>query len=282
MAISLANLQSGKTDKPARMLVYGVAGIGKTTLGVNAPSPVFIQTEDGLNADCATFGVMRTLDDVMGALQALYVEEHDFKTLVVDSLDWLEPLIWDAVCNDHGVKNIEDLGFGKGYVHAVDKWRTYLEALNYLRNERGMTIIQIAHAQIKRFDDPATEAYDRYLIKLHSKAAAVVEEHVDAVLFANYQISTVEKDTGFGKKRTRAVGGGRRVLHTQERPAYQAKNRFGMPETVELSWDAVAPYLPGYGVPQQPVTSQPTGVPDSNPDPAATSGEAPQETAPAA
>lgn len=144
MAISLSSL-SKNSIKKKRIIIHGDAGIGKTTLGAMAPSPVFIQTEDGLgNLDATAFPLAKTFDDIMGALQSLYTEEHEFKTLVVDSLDWLEPLIWAQVCATHKVQSIEALGFGKGYVEALSLWRQFFEGVTALRDAREMDIIMIA------------------------------------------------------------------------------------------------------------------------------------------
>ena len=245
MAISLAQLTRASTPKPPRLLVHGVAGVGKTTFASQANQPVFIQTEDGLGTlPVAHFPLARTFEEVLEALVALYTEPHDFQTVVVDSVDWLEPLIWAKACRDNGWASIEDAGFGKGYLAALTYWRQYLDGLNALRDDRGMTVIQIAHTDIKRFDSPEHDPYDRYVIKLHSRAAALLQEHSDAVLFANYRISTVKADVGFNKKVNRALGSGERVLHTAERPAFLAKNRYGLPETLALDWTSFAQAMP--------------------------------------
>ena len=243
MAISLSSLRSSSERKPPRILCYGTSGIGKTTLGTAAPSPVFIQTEES-EVDCPTFGLLRTYGEVMEAIGALYSEPHGHRTLVLDSLDWLEPLVWAETCRANNWANIEAAGYGKGYLAALDQWRILLDGMNALRDERGMTIILLAHCEIKRFDSPETEPYDRYQIKLHTRASALVQEHVDAVLFANYRVSTVKSDLGFNKKAVRGVGGGDRLLYTAERPAFLAKNRFGMPDSVPLSWPDLAAAIP--------------------------------------
>ena len=94
MAISLASLNRTTALKPPRILIHGVHGVGKTTFAAGAPDPVFILTEDGLGTlEVPHFPLARTFDEVMQALAALYTEEHAFRTLVVDSVDWLEPLI---------------------------------------------------------------------------------------------------------------------------------------------------------------------------------------------
>jgi len=247
MAISLASLRRGGEAQPPRLLVYGVAGVGKTKLAAAAPNPVFLQTEDGLGRlDAATFGLLRSFDAVMEALASLYSEPHDFQTVVVDSLDWLEPLVWQHACKINNWATIEEPGYGKGYIAALDLWRQYLDWINALREDRRMMVVQLAHTDIKRFDSPEHEPYDRYVIKLHARAAALLQEHADVVMFANYRISTVKSDVGFNKKVTRALGSGERVLYTAERPAFLAKNRYGLPDVLPLDWDAFAAAMPKF------------------------------------
>lgn len=247
MAISLNDLKRSTALSAPRVLMHGVAGVGKSTFAAGAPEPVFILTEDGLGTlDVPHFPLARSFGAVMEALAALYTEDHAFKTVVIDSVDWLEPLIWAQCARDNGWSSIEDAGYGKGYVAALDLWRQYLDGLNALRNDKGLTVIQIAHTEIKRFDSPEHEPYDRYVIKLHARAAALLQEHSDAVLFANYRISTVKSDVGFNRKVTRALGSGERVLYTAERPAFLAKNRFGLPDTLPLDWAAFAAAMPHF------------------------------------
>ena len=245
MAISLAQLTRTNSPKPPRVLIHGVAGVGKTTFAADANAPVFVQTEDGLGTLATShFPLARTFEDVIDALAALYTESHDFKTVVVDSVDWLEPLVWGRACRDNGWASIEDAGYGKGYVAALNLWRQYIDGLNALRDDRGMTVIQIAHTDIKRFDSPEHDPYDRYVIKLHTRAAALLQEHSDLVLFANYRISTVKADVGFNKKVNRAMGSGERVIHTAERPAFLAKNRYSLPDTLPLDWQSFIQAMP--------------------------------------
>jgi hypothetical protein len=245
MAISLASLKRSTALTPPRILLHGVAGVGKTTFAAKAREAVVVPVEDGLGTlEVDHFPLATSLADVTEALTALYSEPHEFRTVVIDSVDWLEPLIWKHVCATNKWGSIEAPGFGKGYAAALDVWREYLEALDALRTERGMTVIQIAHTDIKRFDSPEYEPYDRYVIKLHSRASALLQEHSDVVLFANYRLSTVKADVGFGKTVTRALGKGERVIHTAERPAFLAKNRYGLPDSLDLDWQAFAAAMP--------------------------------------
>ena len=184
--------------KPPIITLYGTGKIGKSTLAASFPNPVFIRTEDGTdNLAVDAFPLANTFKDVTEALTSL-CGDHDFQTLVVDSLDWLEPLIWNEVAEDCGAASINDesckaLTYGKGMALAADKWRDkYLKAINFLRDSKEMTIVQIAHNQIKRFDAPDTDPYDRYGIKLHAKAAALVSEDSDIIFFANYKTFTKE------------------------------------------------------------------------------------------
>jgi hypothetical protein len=248
MPVSLASVRRNAAPKPPRILIYGPHGVGKTSMAASAPNPIFIQTEDGLGQiDAPSFGVLKTFEEILEAIGSLYEEEHDYQTVAIDSVDWMEPLVWAFVCQQNGWTNIEQPGFGKGYVAALDAWRMLFDGLNALRDEKGMTVILIAHADVKRFDSPETEPYDRYQIKLHARASALVQEHVDCVFFANYRVSTVKTDAGFNKKVVRGVGGGERLIYTGERPAFLAKNRYSMPDSLPMEWVAVAEWMPFFG-----------------------------------
>lgn len=245
VAFNLANLiRSSERVSAPRILLHGVAGVGKTTLAAGFPNPVFALVEDGAGMLDITGTPIQSYQDMIDLITALYTEEHDFKTLVIDSVDWLEPLVWQHACTLNKWDNIEAPGYGKGYVAALDLWRQYVEGLNGLRSDKGMAIVQIAHTDVKRYDAPDAEPYDRYIIKLHKAASALLMEHSDCIFFANYRVSTVKSDVGFGQKKTRAVGSGERILHTAERPAFIAKNRYSMPDTLPLDYAAVAEYLP--------------------------------------
>jgi len=230
----LKNVTKGKIDVPHFVLVFGPDGVGKSSFGAGAPSVIFLGTEEGTsNLDVARFPAPNKFSDVVQAIEELSKENHDYKTLVVDSLDWLEPLVWSAVCTEGGQKSIEDFGYGKGYVLALKKWQEMIGALKVLRAQKKMNIVLIAHSHVKVFNDPSQPAsYDRYQLKLNDKAAALFREAVDAVLFANYE-TFVKKE---GNAKAKAFGDGARVIFTERRPAFDAKNRMGLPFQIPLSW----------------------------------------------
>ena len=238
-----------RDKKPPRILIYGTPKVGKSTFGSLAPNPIFIQCEDGLAAiDSDSYPLATSFKQVLGYLGELATEAHDYKTLVVDSTDWLERLIHTQIAQENNVKQIDQIGYGKGYAMAIDLWRQYLDCLNYLRDERDMMIIQIAHAQIKKFENPETDSYDRYQIKMHDKASALLMEYSDIILFANHTVAVKKEQEGFSK-RTRAVGSGDRYLFTDERPAFVAGNRYGLPEEIPFDkdgayWNVIASHVP--------------------------------------
>jgi hypothetical protein len=241
----LSRVQRGRTRRPPRLLLYGIEGIGKSTWAAGARKPIFVQTEDGLDEIvCDKFPLAASYADVFTALAELRAEPHEYETVVIDSLDWLERLVWDRVCQDSGVTTIEkaDGGFAKGYTHALTYWREVLGQLDALRAERGTVVVLLAHAKVEKFEDPESSPYDRYSPRLHKHAAALVSEWCDAVLFATRKIRTQTEDAGFNRKRTiaHAIGkdGGERVLRTVGGPSCIAKNRYGLPGELPLSWAA--------------------------------------------
>jgi hypothetical protein len=242
----LANIQRGQQPAPPRMMVFGIEGVGKSTLASQTPKPVFVQTEDGLRQiDCHKFPLAESFDQVNEALAALANEPHDYQTVVIDSLDWLERLIWDAVCRDFGAKSIEkvDGGYGKGYVYALAYWRKIIDRLAALHNARQMMIMLLAHAKVERYEDPESSAYDRYSPRLNRHAAALITEWTDAVLFATRRFRVETETTGFNRERgvAHAIGkdGGERVLKTVGGPSCVAKNRYNLPAELPLEWRAL-------------------------------------------
>lgn len=237
----IEQIMKGLQPGPRRLLLYGTQGIGKSTFVASSESPIFIQTEDGLGEiGCDKFPVAETFEQVMTALTELYTQSHRYRTVAIDSLDWLERLIWNEVCRKRNVTNIEDIGYAKGYTFALNYWREFLEGLTALRRDKGMTIVLIAHAKIEKFENPETESYDRYVPRLHKLVSAMIQEWCDEVLFATYKVHTKQTEEGFGRKGTRGIGTGERILRTSERPAHMAKNRLNLPDEIPLDWNAYA------------------------------------------
>lgn len=240
MAISLASIaKTTRANTPPRVVIHGEHGVGKSTLGASAYNPIFLPFEDGLSGiETNAFPLLTSYADAEAAIDTLAKEKHDFGTVVLDSLDWLEPLIWQHVCQKNSWTSIEQPGYGKGYIEANTTWRQFLDKLDGLRN-RGMAIVAIAHSEIKHFDAPDTEAYDRYQIKLQRGAAALVQEWADVIGFAQIETAVKKESAGFSNTRVRGVATGRRLLHVAGKPAYVAKNRYGMPDTIPLDWQSL-------------------------------------------
>lgn len=234
--MTLANVKTGRLEEPFRVLLYGVEGIGKSTFAAGAPSPIFLAAEDGTGElEVARFPRPRTWGEALEAIDVLTNESHSFKTLAVDTLDWVEPLIWNDVCLRGKKSSIEDFGYGKGYIAALDEWRLFLDRIERLQAKTSMHVILLAHAHIKTFKNPTGDDYDRYRLKLHEKAGDFVKEWPKAVLFAQYETYAHKGDK---EKRARGVTTGARVVHTTYNPAWDAKNRYSLPETMPLDWAA--------------------------------------------
>lgn len=232
--ISLAKVARGKKHPPKRVLLYGVEGVGKTTFAASAPKPIIVGAEEGSNhLDVPRFEDVKTWADISQALHVLTMEQHDFKTVVFDTVDWMEPLLWDFICKRDDKANVEAYGYGKGYSAALDVWRPFLARLDNLRTTKGMEVILLAHSWIKSFKNPGGDDYDRYELKIHNKAGGLLKEWADAVLFANYETFAVKDER---TKRVKGIGEDARVLYTTRTAAYDAKNRFSLPRTLPLSW----------------------------------------------
>lgn len=257
MALSLENLVRKSSDKPPRIVIYGRGKMGKTTLAAEFPNPIFIQTEEGEgNLEITTFAdePLRKYSEIEEAIGLLLVGDHSFKTVVVDSLTQMEPLIWAETIRRHNLTNIEtDIDgkslYGRGYLYADAVWRHILDGLNALR-DRGMTIVMIGHEDVKKVDDPERDDYLRYFLRLNKRSDALIREWADVVGFLNMVVTTDKKKTGFGAETVKAKGSGQRQLNLAPRPTFEAGNRYDMPAQILINpgegYAALAPFLPGH------------------------------------
>ena len=227
-----------KNQKPRapRIMMIGVEGVGKSTAGASMPNPVFICGESGLVgpqfAEIPSF----TPDhwgEILQFLDELAANKGDFKTIVIDTLDWVEPMLYSHVCSKNGHKNIEDFGYGKGYVVAQQEARQLLMRLDRL-NMEGMNVLLLCHSQIKTVNNPVGDNYDHFESKLNAKISGIFREWCDCVLFAQFDMYT--KKDGM---RSKAYGGDGRIVQTTHSAAWDAKNRYGLPEVMPLDMGAI-------------------------------------------
>jgi hypothetical protein len=250
----LGAVRTGRQKGARRFCFYGPESVGKTTLAAHAPKPIFIDIEDGSNElDVARYVfdhgdvVPRNYQEVLDAIHDLIANEHDFKTLVIDSLDRLEALIWShCVTRDSGkmsslnpngkqFTSIESYGSGKGYALALDELRALMLLLENLRKRKDMNIVFVGHTHVKMFNNPSGENYDRYWLRVHQSFAGQTKEWVDVVGFCCFDEGGDKLDA----RQTRAKGWstGRRLLKLERDAAYDAKSRIPLPKEIELNAD---------------------------------------------
>lgn len=250
MAIQLGSLNSTKNNKPPIGVIYAVGGAGKTTLSSEFPDPYYLPTlgeEPPDDVEMPSPGIAESFGDVCDVVEWMLTAEHDRKTLIIDSIDGVEPLVWAETCTRNGWNNIEDAGFGKGYVAADDVWRELIAGFKALR-DAGIAVLLIAHTDITRFDDPTSDPYSRYGIRLHKRASALIQEAAQFVAFINFRRTLKEKDVGFNKKVTHGEGSGERIIYLEERPGFLAKSRYGTPPSLPYKkghgWEKLSEYMP--------------------------------------
>lgn len=225
----LSKITKGKIQLPHLVLVHASDGLGKSTFGSEAPNPIFLGPEKGtFNLDVSRLPAPESWNEILEQIDVLINESHQYKTLVVDSLDWIEPFVHKEVQGDSVSLNASNGGYGACDEVIKNYWRKLCDKLSQLRS-KGIHIILIAHSTICEFNDPATEkAYSRYELKLREtkncQVRSIFREFVDSVLFINYIVAT----TGEGKN-VRGISDQVRKIYTERTPAYDAKNRFGLP-----------------------------------------------------
>lgn len=240
----------GKVAKPVKVLIYGPEGIGKTTLASQFPGAVFIDTEGSTNhLDVARLPAPSSWSMLLQEVDYVKANPDVCGTLVIDTADWAEKLCIESVCAKRKFSSIEDPGYGKGYVYVKEEFGVLLNRLNDLL-DRGVNVVLTAHAQMRKFEQPdELGAYDRWELKMLKQTAPMVKEWVDAILFCNYKTMVVNVDGKGAQKGKNKAQGGRRVMFTSHHPCWDAKNRFGLPEELEMSFESIAQIIPTKGNP---------------------------------
>lgn len=254
----LGAVKRGTMSHPLRYLLYGPEGIGKSTLAKHAPNPIFLDCENGTaQLDLARYPfhddqlghVPRSLSDIYAATEDLRTGEHDYKTIVIDTADALEALLWRHVCdresgkksalnkNGKAFTSIQDFGFGKGFDVALDEWRALCHSLDRLRIQRSMGVVLLGHSLIRTYKNPIGEDFDRFQLRVHDKSAGFLREWSDVVGYCAFEDGASRLDGDDSRDRARGYTTGRRLIHLERTAAWDAKSRVPMPSEVEISTD---------------------------------------------
>ncbi len=233
----LSQVTVRKRKRPITALLYGQPGIGKSTWAAASPKPIFISTERGLDQlNVAKLPAPKDFKGLYDQVQALDKEEHDYQTIVLDTVDGADLLIQKRVCDEYKCKSIGDPPYGGGYQRARELWTGILNQLTDM-SER-FNIILIAHSSVKVVTDPSLSApYDTWQLRLQDRSSSIIYQAVDTILFVNLD-TTIQKDTPKARK-GRGIVSGDRLLWTEPGTGFIAKNRFDLESPMEFSWEAL-------------------------------------------
>ncbi len=237
----LERITRGPVSGPVRLVVYGPAGVGKSSFAAGAPSPLFIDCERRTRHLDVARVEPASWDDVLNTLREVYTAPGEHKTIVIDTLDHLELLLHKHVCAKNGWETIEDPGFGKGYVGATLEWARFMTACEALQS-KGLNVVLLAHSQLTTIRNPSGDDYNAYALKLKggakTSAADFIREKVDLVGFAHFEDFAKKENKKDMMAKAKAITTGDRVLTFSHHPAYETKKGVPMADEVKLSWTA--------------------------------------------
>ena len=232
----MLNITTGKIDRALKVVAYGSEGIGKTTFAAAFPEPLFIDTEGGTShMDVRRINRPKSWSELLTIIGEVAATADVCKTLVLDTADWAEQLCVTHVCEKYKQSSIESFGYGKGYTYLAEEFGRLLTALDKVIDS-GKNVVITAHAKMRKFEQPDEQgAYDRWEMKLSKQVAPLLKEWCDMLLFLNYKTYVITTDTNSKKAQ-----GGRRVIYTSHHPCWDAKNRHGLPEEMDLDFKNLA------------------------------------------
>lgn len=223
------------SDGPIICTITGDPGTGKTRLAATFPRPVFLRAEDGMKSIPADVRppaspLLNSPDDLWKFLTWLIHNDHDFKTVVVDSVTQLETLFADHVI-ENDPKKPKSLatamgGYGAGY-QAVSAMHGRVRKAADLLQKKGMHVVFIAHSETTTIELPDMEPYTRYDLRLHKKSVTHYVDNVDMV--AHIRLQTFLKGDGEKKK---AVSTDDREVVVAAGAAQVSKNRFSITDVI--------------------------------------------------
>ena len=236
MSFSLNKIQKGIKREPRKIIIYGPPKLGKSTLSGSTKNALMIPTEDRVaHIDCDKTPVAKSYADVMGVFDVLLKEKHGYKRIILDTLDWFEPLLHEYICHEKGFKSLTDdhnkeTAFQKGLkYHAVSGWKAFLYNCDVMR-ENGFDVIFIAHSAVISVSPPDSDSYDKYVMKIDKNALAIVEEWADVIAFYDKEIFVKNEDKGLSKK-GKAISKNSRVLNLSGQSAAMISgNSYGLPD----------------------------------------------------
>lgn len=244
----MLNITGGKLVRPQKVVVYGSEGIGKTTFAAAFPDPLFIDTEGGTaQMDVKRLDKPESWEALVSLVEEVSQTPGICGSLVLDTADWAEQVCIKDLCAKYKKSGIEEFGYGKGYTYVSEEFSKLLAACDKVISS-GMNVVITAHAKMRKFEQPdEMGAYDRWEMKLTRQVAPLLKEWSDMLLFCNYKTFVVTPDEGKNK-----VQGGKRVIYTSHHPCWDAKNRHGLPDEMNMEYANIAHIF----VASQPATNE--------------------------
>jgi hypothetical protein len=226
--------------------ITGPPNTGKTSLASTFRKPYLLRTEgEDVPSDIPekrrpiSPDIIDNEEVFWDQMNSLRKDDHDFSTLIIDSIGGLDEIFARSVMGDATSLAKAAGGYGAGYEAVAAKHGLVRKAADILRRERGMSVIFIGHSDIVRIEPPDADPYTSYSLRLHKKSLRHYIDSVDLVGFIKQETivrDAVKPKDGQRAQPGKAISTGDRVLVTYLTPANVSKNRMGINEDLPFAF----------------------------------------------
>lgn len=181
--LSLEPQRISRDLKGKYILLYGLPGVGKTSLASEFKNVLIAGFEMGTNAlNNVYVQPIKTWKDWRDMVKQLCTKDalkDKFDSIAIDTADFAWDLCVKWICSQNGVEKLGDIPWGGGYDLAKKEYTQTFRDLTY----SGYGLVFISHSTEKTYKNEKGEDYTQIVPALPNRPFDIVNKMVDIIAY---------------------------------------------------------------------------------------------------